>query len=358
MNTPTRTTNRLHFEDLDPHRFEDLGAELLYRKQVWKRFNIWGRSGSDDGIDIFCEDENRVKWFCQCKRHLAISAAEIKAVVDKIVSKNENTKDGIILLIVACNVSKKTIEEFEDYSMKKGLKDAFIWSASTLEPMLYKDYEDLLSKYFGFAPDNIKNKERVLRSNKMKQEVQKKLLRKIDWNYKTRMRIAKDPSLQFRYDKALIRSVNDVDDPYGDDASYCQICFFQLTEVGIEFFDCFWIFFRIAINTKTKCWRRLNEDEKLQENEFEVRADHTVLIPYYSIVDIMEDGDERSEYPVIICDFEFNNTPFLRSYYKNRETKSDFIEGKPVDTSSLALLLEEYQRESFNKLKGKVLFNA
>ncbi len=349
MNTPTQTINRLHFEDLDPHRFEDLGAELLYRKQEWKRFNNWGRSGSDDGIDISCEEENDIRWFCQCKRYQTISTSEIKAVVDKIVSKNENTKDGIILLIVACNVSKKAIEEFEYYSKNKGFKDAFIWYASTLELMLYKDYGNLLSKYFGVTPDNKINKEKVLQANKMKQEVQKKLLHNIEWNHNTRMQIVKDPPLQFRYEKALIRSINDVDDPYGDDASYWQICFFQLTEVGIEFFDCYWIDFRIAINTNTRCWRTLKEDEKLKENEFEVRADHTVLIPYYCIVDIMEEGDERSDYPIIICDFEFNNTPFLRSYYKNRKTKADFMEGKPVEIPYFTQLIEEFQRESINK---------
>lgn len=349
MNTPTQTTNRLHFEDLDPHRFEDLGAELLYRKQEWKRFNNWGRSGSDDGIDISCEEENGVIWFCQCKRYQTISTSEIKAAVDKIVSKNKNCKDGIILLIVACNVSKKAVDVFEDYSRNKGFKDAFIWYASTLELMLYKDYENLLSKYFGFKPDNNKNKERVIQSNKMKQEVQKKLLRNIEWNHNTRMQIAKDPSLQFRYTKADIRSVNDIDDPYGDDASSCRIFPFQLTEVGIEFFDCPWIDFRIAINTTTRCWRKLKDEDNLKENEFEVRADHTVLIPYYCIVDIMEEGDERSDYPIIICDFEFNNTPFLRSYYKNRKTKADFLEGKPVEISYFTQLIEELQRESINK---------
>lgn len=349
MNTPSQTTNRLHFEDLDPHRFEDLGAELLYRKQEWKRFNNWGRSGADDGIDISCEEDNGVRWFCQCKRYQNISTTEIKAAVDKIVSKNENTKDGIILLIVACNVSKKSVKDFEEYSGNKGFKDAFIWSASTLELMLYKDYENLLSKYFGVASDNKTNRERVLQGNKMKLEVQKKLLRTIEWNHNTRMQIAKDPSLQFRYEKALIRSINDVDDPYGDDASYWQICFFQLTEVGIEFFDCPWTDFRIAINIDTRCWRKLKKEEKLKKNEFDVRADHTVLIPYYRIVDIMEDGDERSDYPIIICDFEFDDSPFLRSYYKNRKTRADFMDGKPVEISCFAQLIEEFQRESQNE---------
>ena len=55
MHNPTRTTNRLHFEYLETHRFEDLAYELLYRKEVWKRIDNFGRSGSDDGIDIFSD---------------------------------------------------------------------------------------------------------------------------------------------------------------------------------------------------------------------------------------------------------------------------------------------------------------
>lgn len=344
MNTPSRTTNKLHFEDLEPHRFEDMGYELLYRLQKWNRIENWGRSGSDDGIDIYCEDNKKQKWFCQCKRYKEITKEEVQSVVDKIVKKNKNTQGGTILLIIACNLSKTISEFFEHYSLEKGFAETKVWSASTLEAMLWNDQKDLLSKYFDFETEKNKNREKVLQSNKMKQEVQKKLLRTINWNHQTRIQIAKDPSLQFKYEKALIRSINDVDDPYGDDASYCQICFYQLTEVGIEFFDCYWIDFRIAINTNTRCWRIIKEDDKLQENEFDVRADHTVIIPYYCIVDIMEDGDERSEYPIIICDFEFNSTPFLRSYYKNRATKSDFIEGKSVDISSYAFLLEESQR--------------
>ena len=349
MNTPTRTTNKLHFEDLEPHRFEDMGYELLYRLQKWNRIENWGRSGSDDGIDIYCEDNKKHKWFCQCKRYKEITKEQVQSVVDKIATKNKNIQGGVILLIIACNLSKAISEFFEVYSTKKGFAETKVWSASTLEAMLWNDQKDLLAKYFDFETEKNRNREKVLQGNKMKQVVQKKLLCDMEWNHNTLMQIAKNPSLQFRYTKADIRSIDDIDDPYGDDAYFCRLSPFQLTEVGIEFFDCPWIDFRIAINIDTRCWRKLKKEEKLKENEFDVRADHTVLIPYYSIVDIIEDGDERSDYPIIICDFEFDNTPFLRSYYKNRKTKADFMEGKPVEISYFAQLIEEFQRESINK---------
>ena len=49
---PSRTTNRLHFDDLDPRRFEDLCHSIIYPLRDWKEMSHPGRSGSDEGIDI------------------------------------------------------------------------------------------------------------------------------------------------------------------------------------------------------------------------------------------------------------------------------------------------------------------
>ncbi len=48
----TKTTNPIHFEDLEPMRFEDLTFNLLYRSKNWNIINHLGRSGNDGGIDI------------------------------------------------------------------------------------------------------------------------------------------------------------------------------------------------------------------------------------------------------------------------------------------------------------------
>ena len=52
MVTATRTINPLHFEDLEPHRFEDLARQLIYDFRNWSSIEAIGRSGSDEGIDI------------------------------------------------------------------------------------------------------------------------------------------------------------------------------------------------------------------------------------------------------------------------------------------------------------------
>src|SRR5947209_1674250 len=48
----TRTFGPIHFEDLDPHRFEDLVRELIYDFRDWQSIEATGRSGGDAGFDI------------------------------------------------------------------------------------------------------------------------------------------------------------------------------------------------------------------------------------------------------------------------------------------------------------------
>lgn len=48
----SRTVNPLHFEDLEPHRFEDLVRQLAYDFRQWYSLEAIGRSGGDAGIDI------------------------------------------------------------------------------------------------------------------------------------------------------------------------------------------------------------------------------------------------------------------------------------------------------------------
>ncbi|NYG46218.1 hypothetical protein GGD67_003689 [Bradyrhizobium sp. IAR9] len=48
---PTKTTGPLHFEDLEPHRFEDLVRRLLYDFRQWRELEATGRTGSDEGFD-------------------------------------------------------------------------------------------------------------------------------------------------------------------------------------------------------------------------------------------------------------------------------------------------------------------
>ena len=353
MNSTTRTTNRIHFEDLSWQQFEDIVFDIVHRKYNWKELYPIGQKGGDGGVDILGVDTNGTTWYIQCKNHKEFSKRDAEPLIDEIADKHKIAKDNRLLIVVACSISLDTLQFIKSYSMEKGFKESDVWVKANLDAMLCSDYPDLLYKYLGIETKNKNNKEKILQGSKMKAEVQKKLLREVEWTPEIRMHIAKDPSLLFRYDKIVIRSIDDVDDPYGENASYYKICPYQLTEVGIELLDYFWIAFRIAINIDTRCWRIIKDNDELMENEFDIRAEHVALLPYYCIVKILEDGDDYSDVPVLICDFIFDKTPFLRRYYKHIPSKADFIEGKPLSSTDFVLLIDEVEKENSKNAVGE-----
>jgi hypothetical protein len=46
----SRTYGPIHFEDLDPHRFEDLIRELIYDYKNWQSIEATGRSGCPGSV--------------------------------------------------------------------------------------------------------------------------------------------------------------------------------------------------------------------------------------------------------------------------------------------------------------------
>ena len=52
MPPTTRTLGPLHFEDLEPHRFEDLVRHLIYDFKPWRQLEATGRAGSDESYDV------------------------------------------------------------------------------------------------------------------------------------------------------------------------------------------------------------------------------------------------------------------------------------------------------------------
>jgi hypothetical protein len=93
----TRTYGPIHFEDLDPHRFEDLIRELIYDFKDWQSIQSIGRTGTDEGSDIRAyervapsppadEGENEEVevhpmdgnlWMVQCKREKELGPKRI-----------------------------------------------------------------------------------------------------------------------------------------------------------------------------------------------------------------------------------------------------------------------------------------
>ena len=169
MTTPhvTRTFGPIHFEDLEPHRFEDLIRELIYDYKDWQSIEATGRSGSDDGIDIRAyerflspsliddeaDDESMPmdgnQWWIQCKRETAIGPTKVKDIVNGIDPKNPPY--GYILAASA-NFSKKAYDVFREELRKLGVMEFYLWGKAELEDMLHMGkYDRILFTFFGIS---------------------------------------------------------------------------------------------------------------------------------------------------------------------------------------------------------------
>src|SRR5882724_9092704 len=102
----TRTFGPIHFEDLDPHRFEDLVRQLTYDFKQWQSIESIGRGGADDGFDIRAyevllpsatpADEDTQEdaphpmegnlWMIQCKREKELGPKRVKAILSDAVN--------------------------------------------------------------------------------------------------------------------------------------------------------------------------------------------------------------------------------------------------------------------------------
>lgn len=166
----TRTYGPIHFEDLDPHRFEDLIRELIYDYKDWQSIEATGRSGSDSGFDVrayekiavdtHSENENNEEveevyptegnlWMVQAKREKEIGPKKIKTILSGI--NPENPPYGYILTASA-NFSKKSYDIFREELRKKGVMDFHLWGKAELEDMLHLPKNDrILFTFFGIS---------------------------------------------------------------------------------------------------------------------------------------------------------------------------------------------------------------
>lgn len=168
-----RTLAPLHFEDLEPHRFEDLVRQLIYDFKSWQSIEAVGRLGADEGIDIRAseqtatrevdpgeEAENAIdppelpparQWLFQCKREASIGPTKVRQYVSETLDQQESKPYGFVLA-AACDFSKKSRDAFREEVVKRGIGEFYLWGKAELEDMLVRPQNDhLLFGYFGVS---------------------------------------------------------------------------------------------------------------------------------------------------------------------------------------------------------------
>jgi hypothetical protein len=176
MPQPSRTLNPLHFEDLEPHRFEDLIRQLIYDFRQWRSIEATGRTGSDAGMDIRAiermpssdviyedevtdgepipvrdiESQDRL-WIVQCKRERRIGPTRIRSIVSTNLSGLTDKPYGY-MLVAACDFSKSARDAFREEVIKHGVEEFYIWGKAEVEDQLYLPKNDhLLFAYFNIS---------------------------------------------------------------------------------------------------------------------------------------------------------------------------------------------------------------
>jgi hypothetical protein len=166
----TKTLGPIHFEDLDPHRFEDLVRELIYDYKDWQTIEATGRSGTDEGFDVRAyektstnsqaqddEDDEREEadpmagnlWMIQAKREKEIGPKRIREIISDVDTKSPPY--GYILAASA-NFSKESYDAFREELRKKGVMEFHLWGKAELEDMLHFPKNDrILFAFFGIS---------------------------------------------------------------------------------------------------------------------------------------------------------------------------------------------------------------
>lgn len=176
--TTTRTIGPLHFEDLDPKRFEDLVRQLAYEFKPWRRLEATGRSGGDDGFDArgyeivaregepstSADEDETVEeqsplsevigdrlWLIQCKRERAIGPTALVKYLDDTVLGPDEKLHGLVLA-AACDFSKKARDDFVRKCREMEIEEWHLWGKAELEDQLFRPENDhLLFAYFGVS---------------------------------------------------------------------------------------------------------------------------------------------------------------------------------------------------------------
>lgn len=220
----------MHFEDLDPHRFEDLVRQLIYTWKDWNALEATGRMGADDGFDIrgtelithqpilspvsaedgsdeelSIEEIHHRIWMIQCKRMKSIGPRAVKEIISDCIPEGGDPPFGY-LLVASCDFSKKARDEFHIEAAKRGVNEAHIWGKAELEDRLFLPENDHL--LFGYFNISFKVRRRTKQTELRSQLTMKRAL--------VRTLGAVDMKL---YENVLIRDADSSEYPYYGDIS-------------------------------------------------------------------------------------------------------------------------------------------
>jgi len=308
----SRTTTRLHFDDLDPQRFEDLCLALIYPLNPWEDIRHYGRGGADGGVDILATerlaDARSRDWVVQCRRYARATKATLEKAVRDALSKADSPPD-VLLVAVSCDVSRSAHEAYVRYAASKGVGTPMLWTQSVLEAKLYAERRDLLFAFFGLseALDSRSRERTVVRNVALKRRMKAALLRSSREKSVPRM-----PYDGFVTSEAVVHSVDDSSYPT-EPADWHGVWSWY----KVEFFSFYWNGLKVIIGMDRVVtandgrWALLDSQCKNVPSDLrEATVFRIGHIPFRNIVEYDVTGDEFYSVPHIYCRFAEGGTPY------------------------------------------------
>lgn len=327
---PTATINRLHFEDLEPRRFEELGYNLLARLYNWKRLDHTGVSGNDGGIDIYGITADGSHCYCQVKRYQKLVQSNIRDIFDAISENNKLHENSRFILICACDLNAPILDAIYSRGKEAGFQSIDIFSRTRLESLLYNDHRPLLKRFFGSPYKNESKIAKMKKNIRLKKLVNNQLIRK-DLNRISVEKIAANPSLKFITDEfMLLSSISSLAaERYGEAGTFFRAFPIDSTDEGIDF--ALPLFSTVIFNLSTNTWRKKSSScERLMKNEYELQCQQIGRLPYYQIVDIERDGDSYYSVPIIHCQEDYIIDVFNKIRHRHHYLGVTFELNKPL----------------------------
>jgi hypothetical protein len=350
----TRTINPLPFQDLEPHRFEDLVRNLVYDFKNWRSIEATGKGGNDNGFDvraweekgqIINVDENDDDfgvhpmegnlWKLQCKREGQLGPTRIKAIINEGLD-NDDIPYGYILAAPA-TFSKRSYDVFRDMLRSKGVLEFYLWGRPELEDMLFLPKNDsILFAFFGISLITRKR----LRTSEIKFSIhnKNKLFRCLGDGDATRT--IRKPFLARDFKDAHYPSTAEYKnfDKIPRWKEYTAVGFHPLglvTHIAEHF---------AFVDKKAKTWDfvsavdllyRNSEDDDARNRDFDLRENirnfwrflpranqakfiATGVIFFDDMLVIDDKGDSKYQFPHIFVDFKAQSGPFRWFFYSLR----------------------------------------
>lgn len=364
MVTTTKSLGPLHFEDLEPKRFEDLVRQMAYELRPWRKLEATGRSGSDDGFDARGyeivdtassaepdnEDEGREEaalrvgaedrlWLIQCKREKAIGPTALANYLDDIVLQPGEKLHGLVF--VACaDFSKKARDKFAVKCKAKGLEEWYLWGKGELEDRLFRPENDhLLFAYFGIS---LTIRRRSQRADLRAKLVMKRKAHRLLKNHEHRYLLLRPPETPTYPHTTDVRDAETGEPPWSvrqyrgldhDGLVFCVRRYFAYLGDDGEQWDAAMAHNDVRASPHEDPWRREGDDHDLRNRIYDAwialpKANQAWLellavIPFESILDIDDLGDEHFAEPHIYASFaDRKGGPFHAWYAKLETTES------------------------------------